>query len=238
MAPLALTRVEWSSLGGIALSCVLASGALYAGYFYFLGRSYEEGDLSTAYPIIRGSGTCGAAILSLVLLGEEVSLFGIAGIAVVCLAILSLSFVGLRTGDLRASYRSALLCGVTIALYVNVDNLAVDHINPVAYTFFCHVVALILLMKPVVLERRDDFRRVVREQWREALAIGFGSIGTYLMILYAYKYAPLSYIVAVRESSIVFAALYGVVLLRESLSLQRIGTLAGIVAGVIMIKLA
>ena len=73
---------------------------------------------------------------------------------------------------------------------------------------------------------------------RYGLLIGLGSIGTYLIILFAFQLAKLSYIVAVREFAVVIGAVLGITLLKEQLTFKKILGISAITAGLILVKVA
>jgi drug/metabolite transporter (DMT)-like permease len=229
-----------SSFGWI---CVFTTAFLHFLYFWFLGGAYERGDLSIVYPLSRGSGPLLVPILAVVLIHEQLSLLGVVGIALVVLGIYIIhlrsfsnqSFLGpfmvLRDGGSLW----ALCTGGTIAAYSLVDKVGVGIVYPPVYIYLMLGLTWLFLSPYVLLKERAW----LRDEWyinRGAiLADGFLVLGTYMMVLFAMRMSKVSYVVAVREVSIVFSALYGIFWLQEKHGSQKMVGASLITLGVIII---
>jgi drug/metabolite transporter (DMT)-like permease len=228
----------WYSFDLAGLRYLLATAVIHAAYFALLAAGYRHGELSTVYPLARGTGVAGTALLAWAVIGERPSALGVLGIGAVCLGILLL---GLRERYREARTRSwllALLVGFTITGYSVVDKLGVGVFNPVVYLAGL-ATGTAMLLAPVVLLH---YRREGREAWRchkwTSLWVGLCSMGTYLLILIAFRQANASYVVAARELSIAVAVVLGVAVLKEPLTLAKGLSTAAIVVGVVLVKLA
>ncbi|MGE3538361.1 MAG: EamA family transporter [Candidatus Tectimicrobiota bacterium] len=217
---------------------IAATDLLHAWYFGFLGHSYALGDISLVYPVARGTGVAGTALLAWLVLQEHLSLSGVGGIAAICLGTLLLGLGPRRQAQPLAAYGQALCVGLTIMSYAIIDKLAVGQVHPVLYISGMFSLTG-LLLTPYVL-RWHWAACVYAAQHLKTLMviIGLGSIGTYLMILFTYRLGPVSYIVAVREFAVVIGALLGVVLLNERLSLRKSLGIASITLGLGLVKMA
>ncbi len=235
--------------GGISKTgwiCVVATGILHALYFWFMGGAYERGDLSLVYPLARGSGPLFVPIFAVGLLHEELSILGIIGIALVIFGIYVIhlrSFSGQSFLDPFLAMRSgasiwALCTGFAIAGYSLVDKIGVSIVPPPAYIYLMLIITW-LLLTPYVFIREKKW---LNDEWNlnkgTIIVAGFLSPFTYLMILFAFKMSKVSYVVAVRELSIVFSTLYGIIWLKEKHGKQKITGGIVIALGVIFIGLA
>jgi len=216
---------------------LLATGAIHAVYFALLAWAYEHGEISMVYPVARGSGVGLTALAGWTLLAEEISLVGALGIGCVLCGIFALGAPALMRGGDRRSFKLALYVGLSIVAYSIVDKVGVGHMQPIYYISGMWILSTLLLWPFVWRLRRGTFGTTARQHWRSIAFIGLGSLGTYLLILFAYTKGPVSYIVAARESSIVAGAILGFIFLRENVTrLKLVGVLA-IAAGLALIKM-
>ncbi len=220
-----------------ALLCLLATGVLHAAYFALLSRAYEGGEISLVYPIARGSGVGLTALGGVTLLGETVSLFGGAGIALVLLGIGLISIPSLRDSlPQRRNVLLALSVGLSIVAYSLVDKIGVTLIHPLYFITGMMFLASLLRWPFVWAQRRGTLWTTLRTHFKQIVFIGTVSMGAYLLILYAYTLGPVSYVVAARESSVVIGALIGFAFLGEKYtSLKLVGVLS-IASGIALIK--
>jgi uncharacterized membrane protein len=217
---------------------VMATGVLHAWYFWYLAKAYAIGDLSVVYPVARGCGVAGTAIVADVLLHESLSLAGVAGIAAICAGS---GLVGLsrhpRTGEYTA-YLHAVLVGATISGYSIVDKLAVGQVHPVLYISGIFSLAAILLAPYVLCRQRTACLYAYRYLKPSIWLVGPGALCTYLIVLFAFRLGPVSYIVAVREFAVVIGALLGLVVLKEPLTVRKAMGITAITVGLVCVKLA
>ena len=237
LIPVSALLVLRDGFSARALPSILASGVAHAFYFVTLMRSYVDSDISSAYPIARGLGVGGTALAALLLLRERVTPAGGAGILLVCAGVLLIGLAG-QAGRTRLQAAAwPLLTGLCIITYSVVDKLGVDAAHPLVYINTLQTLAL-ALQTPFVLRRYGgSLRGIWRAQWKNSLLIGLGSTGTYLLILFAFRLERAAYIVAVREFSVVIAALLGVLLLRERLGPGKAAGILAIAAGLVFIRL-
>ena len=204
--------------------CIFATGILHTLYFFFVGSSYERGDLSVVYPLARGFGPFWVPILAVVILGEQLSIPGIIGIVFVVAGIYVIhlkSFSFKTFFEPFAAIRNtasiwALLTGCTIAAYSLVDKVGVQSVHPAVYIYFMFFIPLLFLTPYVMMKQRKALKPEWQTNKGSVMVVGFLVVFTYLLILFAMKTSNVSYVVAAREVSIVFSALFGIMWLGES----------------------
>jgi drug/metabolite transporter (DMT)-like permease len=231
-------RGEIGLLPAASWGFVLATGFLHAVYFLLLAAAYRTGELSVVYPVSRGTGVALTAVLAPLLFAEPVSRWGTAGIAAIIAGVFLLARPSRQGERTVRGLLQAIGVGVIIAAYSLTDKGGVMRVSPVLYIWLMSAIC-VLTMTPMVLRAvGTGWSEDVRRYGREILIIGFGSMGTYLIILYAFTLGPVGYVVAVREFSVVIGALLGFVFLRESITLRKIAAIALVVTGVALIKLS
>ncbi|GAA4344697.1 DMT family transporter [Variovorax defluvii] len=225
---------------------IAASLLIHIGYYTALTGAYKHGDLSLTYPVMRGCAPLLVALGSLVLIGEAMSATAWAGIVLLCAGVVTL---GLSRSALRGSGEAqrtkalafALANAGIIAMYTVVDGIGVriagDAVAYVATLFLFDGIPFLLL----VLWRRPGQRRAalayMAGRWKMALVGSAASLGSYGVALWAMTRAPVAVVAALRETSVLFAAVIGVVFLREAFGWQRAAGTVIIVAGVMMLRL-
>lgn len=246
LLPIFLYFWHQTTISRVGWYCVAATALLHALYFWFLGGAYERGDLSLVYPLARGSGPLFVPFLAMGLIHEQLSLLGGFGIALVVLGIYVIHLQSFSRQsfvkpfmELRGGASLWALCtGMTIAAYSLVDKLGVGAVEPPVYIYLMLVGAW-LLLSPYVLAKEREW---MKEEWRinkgAILIVGFLAPFTYMMILFAMQLAKVSYVVAVREISIVFSAIYGIAWLGEKHARQKLIGAALIASGVVFIGIS
>lgn len=236
--PLAFSLARAETFTPVGIRCMVATGAIHTLYFWLIAQAYRIGDISMVYPVARGSGVAGTAVLASLWLREPLAFIGVTGIASICLGT---ALMGAGQRDYRegwAAYFYALGVGLTISLYSVVDKLGVGAVHPIVYISSMFTLTALALSPYMICHHRTACRQAIK-QFKTAIAlIGIGSMGTYLMILFAYRFGPASYIVAVREFAVVIGALLGAVFLRERLTLKKLLGMAAIVVGIVLVKTA
>jgi drug/metabolite transporter (DMT)-like permease len=224
--------------GWASLPFMLASFILHTVYRVLLIFAYRWGDLGTVYPISRGSApllvTAGAALFA----GEHLGVLALCAVALVSLGIVALSQSHLATAPPRALV-IAIVTGAVIASYSVVDGIGVRLAdNPFSYAFWLEAVEC-LPWPVILLAIRGTLRgegAAPGDAWR-AIGGGIVSILAYALVLWAMTQGALGVVAALRETSVVFAALLGWLFLGERLTGRRFLTCCGIAAGIVMLAL-
>lgn len=216
---------------------VLLSGVFETAYLFTLTAAYEVGDLSLVYPIARGVAPLVVTPFAVLVLGEHVSPLGLLGIALVIAGIFATHSGFLRAAadaGARPAVVLAALTGVMIAGYSLINKVGVQTMPVGLYAFSILFVDLCLLALVLRLRGPLVWPAPGAPRWR-AVAIGALMLGAYLGILTALTLAPVSYVVAGREVSIVVTALAGALVLRERHSPRRIAGAVVIFAGLVVL---
>lgn len=242
-APATAVMLARHGLPAAGVPFLLLSGALQIVYVFCLAAAYSNGALSLTYPVARGTGVLLVPLLAVPLLGERPSQIAYGGIALILLGLLTINVLAARgraaqelvTG--RRGLVFASLTGLCIASYSLVDKRGVAHVHPLIYVY--GLIALMTLgVAPYALWRR---RPAMLREWRlnrPAVLVGAVlNLGTYLIVLAALRLSDVSYIVPLRETSIVFATLLGVVVLHERVGWVRLAGCGLVASGVLAIAL-
>jgi len=221
-----------------AVPFVIATVLLHAVYFFSLGRAYRAGDLSTVYPIARGTGVALVPVAALAVFDERLSAVGAVGIALVIAGIFSLHWRPRGAAAIRAPGTGwALVTGIAIAAYSIVDKAGVARLHPLPYIGLMEVGACLLLL-PAVRARPGALRAEWRANWRTIAAAAVMSPGAYLLVLFAFQISKAAYVVAGREISIVLSALIGSLWMGEGDLRRRLAAAVVVAAGVACVALA
>lgn len=209
---------------------IVTSGFLEVGYNLFLIQAYRYGDLGQAYPIARGSSPVLVAVGAMVLAGELLSPLSATGVLLVSTGVIALAFKGRQLN--LPSTAMALATGCFIAAYTVVDGIGVRLAgNSFAYTAW--MVVFWTLPMPVILvavRGRDAFQAPAREVAKAASG-GIVALIAYGTIIWALKFGEMGPIAALRETSVVFAALIGRVFLNEKLTFFSVAACVVIAIG-------
>lgn len=211
------------------LPYLLVSAIAETVYFLGLGKAYEDGDLSVVYPVARSSPVF-VTIVAAVFLGEVITPVGLVGILTIFIGVYILHLKGLTRSDLTAplkylttsSSRYAIISAIGTTVYSITDKLGVTTVNPLLYSFWLGFFVTGMMTVTVVYRKGvDSIRNEMKNPFRVSIA-GVLMRGGYMMVLYAMSIAPVSYILALRQVSVVIGALMGVVILKESYGRVRI----------------
>ncbi|MBN4666264.1 EamA family transporter [Pandoraea nosoerga] len=212
----------------------LLSALLHVGYNLCLVRSYRSGDLGQTYPIARGSSplmvTCAAAVFA----GEKIGFSTAGGIALVSGGILMLALKGGKVA--MSGLRYTLATGAFIAAYSVVDGMGV-RMSGNALAYIVWMSALWGALMPALYVVLRGGRTLLR--WRagvwHAAAGGLISLLAYGIVIYAMTAAPMGAVSALRETSVLFAAVLGYCFLGETLTPRKMLACAVIALGTLMI---
>jgi drug/metabolite transporter (DMT)-like permease len=231
-----LTGAEVSSA---ALPYVEASAALELGYFVLLARAYGGGELSVVYPVARGSAPVVVLVVGAVGLGVALSVPAALGVLLVAAGVLLIAAAPLRRRGATESGREPrrdVFFGLAIALpiagYTLVDSEGLDYADPLAYLLAVTAVCAVGFCGGLLVAGRGPELRAALGI-RSALTAA-AVFGAYALVLAALELAPAASVAAVRESSVVIAALLAWLFLGEP---RRLGAAALVCAGVAAIAL-
>lgn len=217
---------------------IFASMLLHIAYYVALVGAYRAGDLSHGYPIMRGIAPLIVSLCALAWLGEAPAPSVWLGVLLICGGVLSLGFVGFHWRQSRVALGWALANACIIASYTLVDAAGVRVAGRaesyVVWLFTLDALPFTLL---VFFWKKDQLVQYARRFWLRGLAGGALSAAAYGIVLWAMTRAPVAAVAALRETSVIFAALIGAWLLKEGHLTRRIAGAATVAAGVIALKI-
>ncbi|BAN26887.1 EamA family transporter [Caballeronia insecticola] len=219
---------------------IVASGLVHIVYNVSLVRSYRRGDLAQAYPIARGSSpllvTLGAALFA----HEAIGGLHAFGIALISGGIMALALQGRHVS--RAGALAAFLTGVTIAIYTVIDGIGVRLSDGQAFAYTAWMFLFYWMMPLIFIVRRG-----APALWKplltapmsvgSSIAGGLVSIAAYGIVIWAMQAGAMGAVSALRETSVVFAALIGRMFLRENVDARRWIACVVVAAGAVCLGL-
>jgi drug/metabolite transporter (DMT)-like permease len=222
------TFVEFGMMAG--------SAALHTAYFLLLNQGYRVDDLSLVYPLARGTGPLLSSLAAIIFLGERPSLVAVAGalMIVIGIVILTGNIARLRQSANRDAVGYALITGLFIAAYTLWDKQAVSHfaILPIVLDWGANVGRAILLT-PFALRYSEETVIEWRDHKWEAIAIAILIPLSYILVLTAMSFTPVSYVAPAREISILIGTVLGARLLAEGEAPRRLAAASAMVLGVV-----
>ncbi len=225
------------SLGAYGL--LLVSAILQSVYSWLLSQTYELGDLSQIYPIMRGTSTLLVPIIGVLFLKESLSVYGWIGVICMLIGFLLLSGLGSRSvqsgtrWQMLKPFIMALCVGLCTTSYVFVDKLNLQNISPLALLEVTNI-GFVAGLTPLVIRSK-----AVKREWQvNRSTILLGAVlnpGSYLLFLFAMQQAPMAHIGPLREIGTVFAAFLGIFILKEQQGMKRIISSFVTLTGILLI---
>ena len=206
-------------------------------YGALLAAAYHAGDLSHAYPLMRGSAPLLVALGSVLVVGEHLAASVWVGIAVMSCAILSLIFDARSRRQSAAATGFAVLNAFVIATYTVIDGVGSRKSGaPIAYCLWLFLFVGIGWLAWAFLRYRRERRPPLYRELAAGLIGGACSLASYALALWAMTRAPIAAVAAVRETSIVFGTLLGALILRERVTRLRALAVIAIALGAWIIR--
>jgi drug/metabolite transporter (DMT)-like permease len=217
-------------LGGahnIAWWPLVASAVVHSFYVVFLARAYNLGDFSVTYPIARGTGALIAAVGGILFLSDHLSVLMFVGISISVLGIMLLAGPANNTHVV-----AALMVSMTIGAYSVIDSYGSRQMGGNLYPLLLFIgTGISLSTYGLATGRRRDMAFALTSTWKRYCIAGIASGATYWMVLTAVQKAPVGYVTALRESSVVIVALVGTRYLGEKDMKRRVFAACIVVAG-------
>ena len=240
--PPGIIFVFFAPLPGIdVLPWLAASLALHLGYQLFLAASYRVGDLTTVYPIARGSAPLFVTLVSLTVLDVDLSWPQVGSVGLLILGLLLLSYDRLGANKRQWTVVTlALVTGGFIASYSIVDGLGARKMGyALAYWGWVAIGNGALMTLWMLLFQPSSMAKVrLTSQNLTTLLLGGGaSYLAYGIVTWAFTQAPIAVITALRETSVIFALLIGLIFLRERSTPMKIVACSMTVVGVICLRI-
>lgn len=220
-----------------ALPFALASMLVHFGYYIMLAGAYKRGDLSFAYPLMRGVAPLIVTVLGVVFLSERLQWPTVLGIALISAGIITIAWFASGRHTLAAA-AFALGNAVIIAVYTLIDGAGARAAgNAWSYAIWLTWLEGLLFLAWILWTRGRPAADYILRRWRRGVIGGAASVGAYGIVLWAMTLAPVAIVAALREVSVVFAALMGTLFLKESFGWRRLAGAIGVAAGVAALRL-
>lgn len=223
---------------------IVISGLIHFAYWVLLSSSYSHGDLSVVYPIAR-SAPLYVALFAVLFLGEELSSLGILGILSVALGVYTISLDSLNLRRLINPFSSwrnkgvifAFLTALSVTAYSLVDKQGALYFHPILFVWIENAISLIPFTPLIAFsKRRHVMREWVRNRW---LIVAGGFLGplSYSIIIFVMQTFQVSYIVSIRQVSVVFGVILAGAFLKEGNIKKRLFSSTLIFAGLFLISI-
>jgi drug/metabolite transporter (DMT)-like permease len=229
----ALPFVDWPAPASWKWLGLTAS--VQFGYYVLLVRSYGAGDMSVVYPLARGLAPVLTTVAAALAIGETLNDGQTAAVALISLGIMALSF---GAGAKREAVLLALATGVSVAAYSFFGGLGVRSAGTVLGFQAClEIVTGAGTVGYVAAVRRADLLAFARKHGGLGALAGVISVVGFLAYLAAAQRLPLGPVTALRETSVIFGAVIGTLVLREGFGLRRLTASTMVVAGITLLAL-
>ena len=255
ISPVALAALPLSLIPSEIWVYVLISGAIHGLYILALSKAYETGDISYVYPIARSAPAL-VPVAAFLFIGEVIPLQGWAGIMMVVICVLALQFRGqarvdfhrIRQNLIKRDSLWAFATLIAVVSYSLVDKAAMVALSDVAVIapamrgpgFFMLQVVFCYLLFGIYLATRGNLRLKAAwsRQWPSIIAAAVGTMASYSLILHVLQTTPVSYVVSVRQSSVLLAVFIGWIQLKEPYGKFRLVTSILMVIGLVLVVTA
>ena len=235
-ATIAIIEIWQLKFSFVEIGMIAGSAALHTGYFLLLNQAYRVGDLSLVYPLARGTGPLLSTLAAILFLGERPSAIALVGALLIIggVMVLAGNFTRLRQSGTRTAVGYALITGLFIAGYTLWDKQAVSRfaIMPMVLDWGANVGRAILLT-PFALHYSEEAVIEWREHKWEAVAVAILIPLSYILVLTAMSFTPVSYVAPAREISILIGTALGARLLAEGDARRRLAAASAMVLGIV-----
>ena len=210
----------------------------HTGYMAFLAAAYKHGDLSRVYPIARGVAPMLVVVAGLFLLSDSLVLKEYAGVALIGLGVLLMARGVFTSGEARVLIPFALGSAACTAGYSIVDGLGARVAgNATQYTAWLFMVNAVVFSGLTLVRSGTGRFKAPAKSWAIGTFAGGLSLSTYWIAIWAMTVAPIALVTALRETSVLFAVLIGVLWMGERAEKGKLVAALVIVSGVILVRI-
>jgi drug/metabolite transporter (DMT)-like permease len=218
---------------------LLASVAIHFLYYMAVAGALRHGDLSHVYPLMRGSAPLLVALAGLAGLVDQLTTYTWLGVILISAGIIAPALLRVRRVGLPAAGTwIAIGNAVIIAAYTIVDGrgtrLSGNAISYGQWLFFLDAIPLAIF---ALAWRGRQVAAYMRERWAMGVTGGVLSMASYAIVLWAMTRAPVAGVAALRETSVIFAALIGSLMLREGSVAPRVAGAVLVACGIAALRL-
>ena len=219
---------------------IAASGVIHFIYKMLLISAYKHGDFGQVYPIARGGAPLLLLVATLWFLADiELTSWEIIGSLTVSIGLLLLIFNnGIKV--IMANSKGiifAIGAAVSIASYTYVDSMGA-RINGSAlhYMALFSIVDGLPIFLYMLYKRKGNILPTIQSNYKNGLIVAGLSFISYGLFLWAATQAPIALIASVRETSVIFAAIIGVIFLKEKFGFWKTLATFTVLAGLILMR--
>lgn len=214
---------------------LLAAATVHYLYYALMLNAYRVGDMSQVYPIARGIAPLLVAVLAALLAGEFLGPLSVLAVFLLSAGVFLLAQSGHTVN--RKAVVFALLTGVAIAGYSFLSGLGIRKSQSLlGYIAWLEIATGVGMVSVAYVRRKPVLVEFARKQWRSGLIAGLLSVTGYAIALWAMSILAMAPVVALRETSVVFAAIIGSVFLGEGFAGRRVAAAAIVVAGIVLLS--
>ena len=208
---------------GITWFYITCSFLLHSLYFILLGSMYDRKDLTFIYPVARGCAPIFVTILSFIFLKDIIPFFGLVGIFIICVALLLISFSNFNTKVDFKTIGISIFIAFLISIYTFSDGAGVRSVdNSLSFIVWNFFLGGWISIGYVYLTKKEDLFSLKIKDLILILSATIVSFTAYAIIIWSMKYEPFGIVASMRESSIIFAPLLGLIFLKERIGPIRI----------------
>ena len=248
---IALIVIQQHEIDFMKVVFIVGTTLIHLAYFTFLQLGYKAGDLSLVYPLARGLGPALSTLGAIIFLQERPSSLAISGLVLIItgIAVLTVRLASKNDSSLDSEKekqnkypRAAIFYGVTtgalISIYTVWDKYAVHRLEvpPLVLEAFAGL-GISLMLTPSAFRRWNEVKDLWKQHKTEVIGVAILAPLSYILVLTAMSFTPLSYVAPCREVSIFFAAILASVFLGEGNTAQRIVAACLMVGGVITLAI-
>ncbi len=221
-----------------SLPYLAVSVVIHVVYFTLVALSYRSGELSFVYPLMRGTAPVVSMIAAAILIKEYPSPGGWIGVLLISCGVVALAGDSLRFGVYRlTTIVFSLANACVIVVYTLVDGQGVRLSgHPFSYTGWMFLGTGLALLAISSAYQGQEMLKGIRTGWRRGLLGGGLSLASYSLVLWAMTQAPIALVAALRETSVVFAAIIAASLLKEPITRLRYASIVTVTVGAITMK--
>ncbi|WP_223590557.1 DMT family transporter [Neobacillus bataviensis] len=242
--PLAIFLFQSGHFALKAIKWALFSTVSETLYFFALGKAYFSVTLSHAYPILRGTAPIVTTVLSLLFFGVTVTVFGFIGILIIIIGILFINQSSFAINGVQKMFRGDIsklkwvfLAGSFSALSSVFDGMGASLMSGLLFKYFVFIGMFIgKLIVDRIQKINVSYISLVKKYPIKLFIGGLFVFVSNAFAVYAMESTPVTYVAAVREISIVFATLIGVIWLKEKVTAVKWVSISMILLGVMIIK--
>ena len=217
---------------------ILVSVIVHNFYYYTLAKSYRAGDLSQMYPLFRGLAPVLVAIGAAVFANEWLSAGSMLGIGLISFGLISITLLGGQFGKISPlALRWGLATSVLIAAYTVTDGLGVRAAgNSLSYILWLFALEPFPICLILLYADRAGWIGYMRNKPGKIILGGLASSSAYGLVIFALGLGSMAMVSSLRETSVIFAALIGSLVFRESFGRQRVFASILVACGVILLR--